>query len=518
MTESKILTPEELGRRLAEHRWRGQRIVLANGCFELLHVGHVRYLEAARREGDVLVVGVNSDASARELKGAGRSVQPAQDRAALVAALASVDYVVVFDSATATPLIEALRPDVHAQGTDYTAETVPERDALRAVGGRVAIVGDPKQHSTTDLLNAIRQRFTTSDSPPAIRTTSERFLLVRLGSLGDIVHTLPVLATLRAAFPRARIDWLVEACWQELIELNPDLSNLIPIDTFAWRRSLYRRGTWRAAFNFVRNLRQVGYDTVLDLQGLYKSALLARLSGARARLGFHERFLKEPGASLFYTRRVAPPAGRHVVEAYLALAQAAGATTPARRFPLPTSSDDEAWVEQQLRQHHLRDFFVLNPGGGWGAKRWPLERYALLHNTLARERGWRCFLNLGPGEAQLADEFRARARVARPVHFPLSLRQLVALLRRAKLLVSGDTGPLHLATALGVPAVGLFGPTDPVRNGPYALQAARAVVVHHPESGPVSYKREDKPAPAMLAITVEEVKAAVDRVLEASGG
>jgi heptosyltransferase-1 len=490
VTESKILTPEELGRRLAEHRRRGQRIVLANGCFELLHVGHVRYLEAARREGDVLVVGVNSDASARELKGAGRSVQPAQDRAALVAALASVDYVVVFDSATATPLIEALRPDVHAQGTDHTV----------------------------DLLDSIRQRFTTSDSPPAIRTTSERFLLVRLGSLGDIVHTLPVLATLRAAFPRARIDWLVEACWQELIELNPDLSNLIPIDTFAWRRSLYRRGTWRAAFNFVRNLRQVGYDTVLDLQGLYKSALLARLSGARARLGFHERFLKEPGASLFYTQPVTPPAGRHVVEAYLALVQAVGAAPSTLRFPLPTSTDDETFVEQQLRQHHLRDFFVLNPGGGWGAKRWPLERYALLHNTLARERGWRCFLNLGPGEAQLADEFRARARVARPVHFPLSLRQLVALLRRAKLLVSGDTGPLHLAAALGVPAVGLFGPTDPVRNGPYALQAERAVVVHHPESGPVSYKREDKPAAAMLAITVEEVKAAVDRVLEASGG
>ncbi len=490
MTESKILALEELGRRLADHRGRGQRIVLASGCFELLHVGHVRYLEAARREGDVLVVGVNSDASARELKGAERPVQPAQDRAALVAALASVDYVVVFDSATVTPLIEALRPDVHAQGTDHAV----------------------------DFLDSIRQRFTASGSPPVVRTASERFLLVRLGSLGDIVHALPTLATLRAAFPRARIDWLVEVCWQELIELNPDLSNLVPIDTFAWRRSLHRRGTWRAAFNFVRNLRQVGYDTVLDLQGLYKSALLARMSGARVRLGFHERFLKEPGASLFYTQSVTPPAGRHVVEAYLAQAQAVGAVTPTLRFPLPTSTDDEAFVEQQLRQHHLRDFFVLSPGGGWGAKRWPLERYALLHNTLARERGWRCFLNLGPGEAQLADEFRALARVARPVHFPLRLRQLVALLRRAKLLVSGDTGPLHLAAALGVPVVGLFGPTDPARNGPYALQAERAVVVHHPESGPVSYKRGDKPAAAMLAITVEEVKAAVDRVLEASGG
>ena len=136
MTESKILTPEELGRRLGEHRGRGQRIVLANGCFELLHVGHVRYLEAARREGDVLVVGVNSDASARELKGAGRSVQPAQDRAALVAALASVDYVVVFDSATVTPLIEALRPDVHAKDTDHTVDRLDSISSARGWASR----------------------------------------------------------------------------------------------------------------------------------------------------------------------------------------------------------------------------------------------------------------------------------------------------------------------------------------------------------------------------------------------
>jgi len=158
-SEEKILSLDALRQRLGEHRRRGQRVVLANGCFELLHVGHVRYLEAAKREGDVLVVGVNSDASVQLLKGEGRPLQPVADRARLVAALAAVDYVVVFGESTVAPLIEALRPEVHAKGTDYTPDTVPEREAVRAVGGRVAVVGDPKQHSTRDLLANLRQRF-----------------------------------------------------------------------------------------------------------------------------------------------------------------------------------------------------------------------------------------------------------------------------------------------------------------------------------------------------------------------
>lgn len=159
MTEAKILSLNGLCERLAAHRRRGQRIVLANGCFDLLHVGHVRYLQAARREGDVLVVGINNDTSVAKLKGSGRPLLPARERAALVAALAAVDYVVVFDGATVAPLISALRPHVHAKGTDYTPETVPEREAVRAAGGRVAIVGDPKQHSTRDLIRAVRERF-----------------------------------------------------------------------------------------------------------------------------------------------------------------------------------------------------------------------------------------------------------------------------------------------------------------------------------------------------------------------
>ena len=150
---------EEAAGRAAEWRARGRRVVFANGCFDLLHVGHVRYLSAARGLGDALVVGLNSDASVRRLKGPGRPVMPADERAELIGALAAVDLVVVFDDDSADALIARLRPDVHAKGTDYTEESVPERATVLTAGGRVAIAGDPKSHATRDLIAAIVARF-----------------------------------------------------------------------------------------------------------------------------------------------------------------------------------------------------------------------------------------------------------------------------------------------------------------------------------------------------------------------
>ena len=158
-TREKILSRTALLEQLAGQRRRRRRIVLANGCFDLLHVGHIRYLEGARREGDLLVVGVNSDASERVLKGDGRPILPAQARAELVAALAAVDYVVIFDEPNVEALLTAIRPDVHAKGTDYTAETVPERKLAAELGIRIAIVGDPKQHSTQELLARLSRSF-----------------------------------------------------------------------------------------------------------------------------------------------------------------------------------------------------------------------------------------------------------------------------------------------------------------------------------------------------------------------
>jgi rfaE bifunctional protein nucleotidyltransferase chain/domain len=154
---SKIAGRDALRAKLAEHRLLGQRIVFANGCFDTLHVGHIRYLEGARREGDILVVGVNADSSVCQLKGPGRPILDEQARAQLVAALRPVDYVVLFAEPNVEVLLEELRPDVHAKGTDYTAETVPERAVAKRLGIRVAIVGDPKDHSTRELLESVRK-------------------------------------------------------------------------------------------------------------------------------------------------------------------------------------------------------------------------------------------------------------------------------------------------------------------------------------------------------------------------
>src|SRR5260370_34728856 len=153
--ETKIASRSQLSAILADRKLRGQRIVLANGCFDTLHVGHIRYLEGARREGDILVVGVNADSSVCALKGPGRPILDEQARAQLVAALRAVDFVVIFDEPNVEALLETLRPDVHAKGTDYAAETVPERASAARLGIRAAIVGDPKAHSTRDLLPSI---------------------------------------------------------------------------------------------------------------------------------------------------------------------------------------------------------------------------------------------------------------------------------------------------------------------------------------------------------------------------
>ncbi|MFQ3581493.1 MAG: D-glycero-beta-D-manno-heptose 1-phosphate adenylyltransferase [Chloracidobacterium sp.] len=153
----KLCSLSEATARVTDWRRAGKRIVLANGCFDLLHVGHVRYLQAARACGDALIVGVNDDAAVRELKGPNRPVTPAAERAEILAALACVDAVVIFPELTVENLLQTLRPDVHAKGTDYTPETVPERDIVRAYGGEVAIVGDPKAHATSALLDRLRQ-------------------------------------------------------------------------------------------------------------------------------------------------------------------------------------------------------------------------------------------------------------------------------------------------------------------------------------------------------------------------
>ncbi|MFQ5925936.1 MAG: glycosyltransferase family 9 protein [Terriglobia bacterium] len=337
---------------------------------------------------------------------------------------------------------------------------------------------------------------------------SQSFLVVRLGAMGDIVHALPAVAALRRRFPAARIDWLVEARWRALVELNPHISNCLSLDTLGWRR-----GPWHhlsALGHSLAALGRAGYDCAVDFQGLYKSAVLTWLAGARRRVGFHERALREPGSFLFYTERLLPPAGTHVIEMNLALVAHLGADVRGSlTFELPTTAEDEAYVENQLRRLGLEEFFILSPGGGWRGKCWPVERYAELHDALVGTRGWRGVVNVGPGEERLAAELTRRVRAAEPAQFPLNPRQYVALARRARIVISGDSGPLHVAAAVGTPAVGLYGPTDPMRNGPFG---PRVAVVYNRDVSPVSYQRTRAYSPAMLSITVEQVLTAMERL------
>lgn len=321
-----------------------------------------------------------------------------------------------------------------------------------------------------------------------------RFLAIRMGSLGDIVHTLPAVSALRDAFPDARIDWLVERKWSSLLDGNPDLSAVIPID----------RKSWSSVVSVVRQLRAARYTSAIDFQGLYKSALLALAAGAPQRIGFARKFAREPAASWVYNQRVAP-SGRHKVEHNLSLAESAGARRSAIRFPLPVDAESSARMARQLEMHGLTEFFVLSPGGGWRSKCWPAERFGELHAKLREQCGWRGIISYGPGEEGLATAVCRAAGNSQPVALAMDLRELMAVLSRAKFVVAGDTGPLHLAAAMNTPVVGLYGPTDPARNGPYP----RNIVVTNASLTDISYKRGAEYSPTMLSITVEQVLAAV---------
>jgi heptosyltransferase-1 len=322
-----------------------------------------------------------------------------------------------------------------------------------------------------------------------------RFLLVRLGSLGDIVHALPAAAALRDAFPGGRVDWVVEPRWARVLEGNPDLSEVISLD----RRSA---GTIMGA---VRKLRAAKYTCAVDFQGLYKSALLAFASGAPRRIGFQSGYAREGLAASFYTERL-NPRGAHKVEHNLALVERAGARVSKPRFPLAIRPEDRDRVSRELAAHKLNEYFVLNPGGGWRSKCWPAERYGELHHRLAERYRWRGIVSFGPGEQELAQRVVEAAGKLAPVAIPLDLGPLMALLCRAKFVVSADSGPLHLASALGVPIVGLFGPTDPSRNGPYSSCDA---VVRNPRYCETTYRRGSSYSAGMLSITVEQVLDAI---------
>jgi lipopolysaccharide heptosyltransferase I len=296
--------------------------------------------------------------------------------------------------------------------------------------------------------------------------------LVKLSALGDVVHATPLVEALAEAFPGARLTWVVERAAAPLLQAHPRLTDVVTIDTRAWRRvrtPAAMLALARTLAELRRRFRVARFDVAIDAQGLVKSGAVTAATGAGLRIGFATGFRRERLNGLFTNRHVAPPAGaRHVVDQYLALLEPLGVRAGRVSFRLPAHEAAEARMDEFFAEAGLKPqgrVVVLNPGAGRPAKRWPVERFVELAARLTREAHARVLVLWGPGEHTAAQAIaQAPGVVLAP---PTNLETLVAVMRRASVVVAGDTGPLHVAAAVGAACIGLYGPTAAARNGPY---------------------------------------------------
>ncbi len=334
------------------------------------------------------------------------------------------------------------------------------------------------------------------------------FLVVRLGSLGDIVQTLTAVAALRESFPEAEIVWLTHPRWKALVESSELATDIWETET----RSYY------SLREIIGRIRKKHFTTAIDYQGLWKSAALPFIGGVSRRIGFSSQTIREFGVPILYTDRVRCTQ-THIADQNGELSVRAGARNGVRAVALSLPSIQEVFVLQLLRGFAIERYIVLSPAGGWRSKCWPPERYGALCQKIRCELGLRCVLNYGPGEDGLISAVKAASGEADPIAYNGSLGQLMALLRNAVCIVGGDTGPLHLAVALGTPAVAIFGPTDPARNGPYRMRDRSTnvspidIVLRSPHAV-TTYKRGGQAAPSILEIDVDTVFDAVCRQVE----
>jgi heptosyltransferase I len=354
-----------------------------------------------------------------------------------------------------------------------------------------------------------------------------KILIVRLGALGDILHALPAVTAIHAALPDATIGWMVEENWSELLcadgkypadalsAQKPVVNSIHTVDTRRWRRHILEARTLREIRGNLRRLRALEYDIALDFQGNVKSAVCARTSGAREVAGFIDP--RESAARFFYTRKLARP-GEHVIEQNLAAAAEAmkpllgGRELKLLQPKLPCDPAGEKWATEEIARLGIASFAMVTPGAGWGGKQWPPERFGAVARALAKHN-LRTLVNTAPGEEALAQAV-VDASADTAISVRCSIGQLIALTRRAKIFIGGDTGPLHLAAALGIPVVAIFGPTDPARTGPFGT---RAITLRHPESK-TTFSHHREPDEGLLKIGAEEVIAAARHLLGGRDG
>jgi len=327
------------------------------------------------------------------------------------------------------------------------------------------------------------------------------FLIVRLGSLGDIIHAVPAAAAIRRVFPQACIDWLVDVRHRDVLELVPVVDRKLAVNTTS--ASSLR--------SVVGDLRRTRYDAALDLQGLLKSAVLARLSGASRVIGFPADLLRERAARFFYTETAGDMAP-HVIDKNLSMLKAIGVRMPDVEFPLEDRSPHIV-VEARWRLGIAegKRFALINPVAAWPNKRWPPVYFAEVSRELAKRHDLRSLVLWGPGEEQIAGAVVAASDNTAAVSPPTTIADIVSLTKAAALMISGDTGPMHVAGASGTPLVGIFGPTDPQRNGPWSEDD---LVVSRYRSCVCHYQRQCRISGwCLLDISPREVMELVDRRL-----
>ncbi len=288
-------------------------------------------------------------------------------------------------------------------------------------------------------------------------------LIVRLGSLGDIIHTIPAQQQLARQHPGVEIHWLAEPPYQDFLRQVEGVGRVWAADTQQWRRRVSSLG---GLGRLLRDLRRQDFDLAVDFQGLLKSALLARLAGAAQVLGFAEEQVRERASRWLYTQQVPVPNGRHVIQTCLDLVSFPDqGREVSPRIGLRIPKQAAGYVDRKLAELKMDRPVLINPGAGWETKLYPVSDYARLADRIQERLGLPVVFTYGPGEETLIEQ--AQGVAEQPVHtFPTSILELAALCRRARMLIGTDTGPLHLAVALGTPTVALLGPTPPWRNGP----------------------------------------------------
>jgi lipopolysaccharide heptosyltransferase I len=294
-----------------------------------------------------------------------------------------------------------------------------------------------------------------------------KILIIKLGAIGDIIHTLPALAAIREYFPGAEISWVAEQRSAEILRGNELLDNLIEVDTKSLRGGKVIEKMLIEGAKQIKNLRQYDFDIAIDFQGLLKSGVIAKLSGAKTRWGFARADLREPAARVFYTDTAKIPKMTHVIRRNLALAGAAlGINLESERISFPVFTSEEHQAEAAALAHRAGpNFAILNPAGGWVTKLWHAEKYGRLADMMWDEFGLESIVVTGPTESDLASQVLSASRSGKTIAAEPSLKGFYELAKRSRVYVGGDTGPTHLAIAAGTPVVGIFGPTEWWRNG-----------------------------------------------------